>query len=73
MCRGIRILRPPYAVGVTDSDIRAAAVAYVRTVGGFRLPAPQYEDAFNQAVDAVTDATRELLANLAVAAAGPAQ
>ncbi len=73
MCRGIKILRPPYAVGVTDDDVRAAALAYVRTVGGFRLPAPQHEDAFNQAVDSVSAATRELLANLAVGAAGPAQ
>ena len=62
MCRNIKILRAPYAVGVTDDDVHAAALQYVRTVGGVRLPGPHIEEAFNQAVETISAATRELLA-----------
>jgi hypothetical protein len=64
MCRNIKTLRAPYAVGVTDEDVRAAALQYVRTVGGFRLPSQANEEAFNRAVEAVSAATRSLLASL---------
>ena len=64
MCRNIKTLRAPYAVGVTDEDVRAAALQYVRTVGGFRLPAPHNAEAFNQAVETITAATQGLLAQL---------
>jgi hypothetical protein len=74
MCRNIKTLRAPYAVGVTDEDVRAAALQFVRTVGGFRLPAPNNADAFNQAVDAITAATRDLLVHLEISPAdSPAQ
>ncbi len=65
MCRNIKTLRAPYAVGVTDDDVRAAALQYVRTVGGFRLPNPANEEAFNCAVEAISAATQTLLASLA--------
>jgi len=68
MCRNIKILRAPYAVGVTDDDVHAAALQYVRTVGGVRLPGPHNEEAFNQAVETISAATRELLARLEVGA-----
>jgi hypothetical protein len=64
MCRNIKTLRAPYAIGVTDEDVRAAALQYVRTVGGFRLPAPHNTEIFNQAVEAITVATLDLLAHL---------
>ena len=64
MCRNIKTLRAPYAVGVTDDDVHAAALQYVRTVGGIRLPSPHNAEAFNQAVDAISVATRVLLAGL---------
>ena len=64
MCRNIKILRAPYAVGVTDEDVHAAALQYVRTVGGVRLPGPHNAEAFNQAVDLITAATQDLLAGL---------
>ncbi len=66
MCRSIRTLRPPYAEEVTDEDMRAAALQYVRKLSGFRAPAARNAAAFDQAVDAVADATRELLASLEV-------
>jgi hypothetical protein len=65
MCRNIKTLRAPYAVGVTGDDVRAAALQYVRTVGGFRLPNPANEEAFNCAVEAIAAATQTLLAGLA--------
>jgi hypothetical protein len=64
MCRNIKTLRAPYAVGVTDDDVHAAALQYVRTVGGIRIPSPNHAEAFNQAVDAISVATRALLAGL---------
>jgi len=75
MCRNIKILRAPYAVGVTDDDVYAAALQYVRTVGGVRLPSPPIEEAFNQAVETISAATRELLGRLEAGAdqAGPEQ
>ena len=66
MCRSIRTLREPYATGVTDADVRAAALQYVRKVSGFRAPAAHNAKAFDQAVRAVTQATRELLDQLVV-------
>ncbi len=64
MCRNIKTLRAPYAVEVTDEDVRAAALQYVRTVGGFRVPTPYNAEIFNQAVDVITAATQDLLARL---------
>jgi hypothetical protein len=66
MCRSIKTLRPPYAEAVTEQDIRAAAVQYVRKISGFRQPAAHNAEAFNSAVDAVEKATAELLATLVV-------
>jgi hypothetical protein len=68
MCGNIKILRAPYAVGVTDDDVHAAALQYVRTVGGVRVPGPQIEEAFNQAVETISAATRDLLARLEASA-----
>ena len=53
MCRSIKTLRPPYAERVTDEDIRAAALQYVRKISGFRAPAGHNAEAFGNAVDAV--------------------
>jgi hypothetical protein len=66
MCRSIRTLRPPYAEQVTGDDVRAAALQYVRKVSGFRAPAPHNAAAFDQAVEAVTRATEEMLESLQV-------
>jgi hypothetical protein len=66
MCRSIKTLREPYTEGVTDEDMRAAALQYVRKVSGFRAPAAHNAAAFDQAVEAITDATRALLGQLDV-------
>ena len=70
MCRSIKTLRPPYVERADDEDIRAAALQYVRKVSGFRSPSPANAEVFERAVDAVTEATEELLAELRVGARG---
>jgi hypothetical protein len=66
MCRSIKTLRPPYAEQVTEDDIRAAALQYVRKISGFRTPAGHNAEAFGHAVDAVAAATATLLEQLQV-------
>ncbi len=66
MCRSIKTLRPPFEEHVTDDDVRAAALQYVRKISGFRAPAAHNAEAFERAVDAVTKATDELLSSLTV-------
>ena len=66
MCRSIRTLRPPFTEQVTEEDVRAAALQYVRKISGFRAPAAHNAEAFERAVDAVAQATGELLSSLTV-------
>ncbi|HEX3592263.1 MAG TPA: DUF2277 domain-containing protein [Pseudonocardiaceae bacterium] len=66
MCRSIKTLRPPYTENVTDEDMHAAAVQYVRKVSGFHRPAPHNVAVFERAVAAVEAATADLLAEIHV-------
>ena len=70
MCRSIKTLRPPYADDVTDSDVKAAALQYVRKVSGFHAPAAHNAEAFEAAVAEVAAATERLLAQLQVRPGG---
>jgi hypothetical protein len=69
MCRSIKTLREPYAQDVTDADVRAAALQYVRKISGFRAPAAHNAEAFDEAVDSVAATTAELLGRLQVRSA----
>ena len=63
MCRNIRTLfnfEPP----VTDEEIRAAAVQFVRKISGFSKPSKANEAAFLAAVDGVESGSRNLLKSL---------
>jgi hypothetical protein len=63
MCRNIKILfnfDPP----VTDEEIRAASVQYVRKISGFAKPSKANEAAFNAAVDEIAMASARLLGSL---------
>jgi len=63
MCRNIKTLfnfEPP----VTDEEIRAAALQFVRKVSGFNKPSKANEGAYLAAVDAVEAASRNLLRSL---------
>ena len=63
MCRNIKTLynfEPP----VTDEEIRAASLQFVRKVSGFNKPSKANEAAFLVAVDKVAAASRNLLSSL---------
>ncbi len=63
MCRNIKPLfnfEPP----VTDEEIRAAALQFVRKVSGFNKPSKANEAAFFAAVDAIAAASATLLNSL---------
>ena len=63
MCRNIKTLfnfQPP----VTDEEIRASALQFVRKLSGFTHPSKVNEVAFNRAVDEVSDAALRLLKSL---------
>jgi len=66
MCRSIKTLRPPYADDVTEDDMRAAALQYVRKISGMRSPARVNAEAFDHAVDAIAASTRDLLQELQI-------
>ena len=68
MCRNIRVLfnfDPP----VTEEEIRAAALQYVRKVSGMVKPAKGNEAAFALAVEEVAAASGRLLGSLETNAA----
>jgi hypothetical protein len=63
MCRNIKTLfnfEPP----VTEEEIRAAALQFVRKVSGFNKPSKANEAAFLAAADAVAAVSRNLLSSL---------
>jgi len=63
MCRNIKTLfnfEPP----VTDEEIRAAALQFVRKVSGFNKPSKANEGAFQAAVDEVEAISRNLVRSL---------
>ena len=66
MCRSIKTLRPPFTDDVTEQQMHAAALQYVRKVSGFRAPAAHNAAAFDEAVEAITTATAVLLDRLEV-------
>ncbi len=66
MCRSIKTLREPFTEQVTEADMHAAALQYVRKVSGFRKPAAHNAAAFDRAVDTIAAATAALLDDLEV-------
>ena len=68
MCRNIRTLYhfdPP----VTDDEIRAASLQFVRKVSGFSKPSAANQAPFDRAVADVAATVRDLLAALVTTAA----
>ena len=67
MCRNLRQLHnfePP----ATDDEVRAAAVQYVRKISGSTKPSQANAEAYERAVDAVAQASAELVDALVTAA-----
>jgi hypothetical protein len=65
MCRSIKTLRGS-TEPVSDEDVRAAALQYVRKLSGYRKPSQANEAVFEAAVDEVAMATQRLLDGLVV-------
>ncbi|HSQ20451.1 MAG TPA: DUF2277 domain-containing protein [Blastocatellia bacterium] len=68
MCRNIRTLfnfEPP----VTDAEIHAASLQFVRKISGFNKPSMVNEAAFFSAVDEIARISRQLLVSLESSAA----
>jgi hypothetical protein len=65
MCRSIKTLRGS-SQPVTDEDVRAAALQYVRKLSGYRQPSRANEEVFAAAVDEIAMATQRLLDGLVV-------
>jgi hypothetical protein len=67
MCRNIRPLfnfDPP----VTDEEVRAASLQFVRKISGFSKPSKANEAAFLAAVDEIAGVSTRLLRSLATTA-----
>jgi hypothetical protein len=67
MCRNIKTLfnfEPP----VTDDEIRAASIQFVRKLSGFTKPSKMNEAAFARAVEQTTEVARTLLRSLVTTA-----
>jgi hypothetical protein len=63
MCRNIRTLHnfdPP----ATEDEVQASALQYVRKISGSTKPSLANAEAFDEAVEAVAAATRQLLESL---------
>jgi hypothetical protein len=63
MCRNIKTLfnfDPP----ATDAEVKAAAVQFVRKLSGFTAPSKANEEAFNLAIDEVSEVARRLVDSL---------
>ncbi len=63
MCRNIKTLfnfDPP----VTDEEVRAASLQYVRKISGFNKPSKANEDSFLAAIDEIAEVSTRLLRSL---------
>jgi hypothetical protein len=67
MCRNIRTLfnfDPP----VTDDEVRAASLQFVRKITGFNKPSKANEEAFQSAIDEIAAISIRLLRSLETSA-----
>ena len=63
MCRNIKLLfnfEPP----VTEDEVRAASLQFVRKITGFNKPSKANETPFQAAIDEVAEASMRLLRSL---------
>jgi hypothetical protein len=67
MCRNIRTLHN-YDPPASDEEIQASALQYVRKISGSTKPSQANAEAFEDAVEAVADVTRQLLDRLVTTA-----
>ena len=63
MCRNIKTLFN-FEPGVTDDEVRAASLQFVRKLSGFNKPSKANEAAFDAAVEQIAAAAANLLKSL---------
>ena len=68
MCRNIRTLYN-YEPPVTNDEIDAAAIQFVRKVSGFTRPSKANEAAFAEAIKQISETTKRLMNQLETKAA----
>lgn len=60
MCRNIKTLHN-FSPRATEEEIRASSLQFVRKLSGFTRPSNANQEAFNRAVDRITQVAQELL------------
>lgn len=68
MCRNIKTLFN-FAPPVTDQELRASSLQFVRKLSGFTKPSKANEAAFHRAVEQTTEVARTLMQSLVTTAA----
>ena len=63
MCRSIKILRS-MDQEASDTEVREAALQFVRKISGYRHPSQANTEAFEKAVDDISKVSRKLLGSL---------
>jgi hypothetical protein len=63
MCRNIKTLFN-FEPAATEEEIRASALQFVRKLSGFTKPSRANQDAFDKAVDQVSEVARDLISSL---------
>src|SRR6476660_2702067 len=66
-CRNIRLLFN-FAPPVTDAEVRAASLQFVRKISGFNRPSKVNEAAFETAIDDIAAVASRLLGSLETSA-----
>ena len=63
MCRSIKILRN-VELEASDTEVREAALQFVRKISGYRHPSQANTEVFEKAVDEISGVSRQLLGSL---------
>jgi hypothetical protein len=64
MCRSIKVLRRPEQAATPD-EIAQAALQFVRKISGYHKPSKANQEAFDNAVREIADASQRLLDKVA--------
>jgi len=67
MCRNIKTLFN-FEPAVTDEEVHAASLQFVRKISGFNKPSKANEEAFAGAVDEIASVAKRLLSSLETSA-----
>ena len=60
MCRSIKVLRQG-STPLSEDEVRAAALQFVRKISGYRTPSRANEQTFDSAVEEIASASSKLL------------